>query len=205
MSIPRDRLFRRQFLDEHLEEERAKVEAAARDISSERLREESIDKLVEEVVENYQYRIPELADEDEWRIADHGEALVTVKNHMLDKMVEVDGYYFTFAVPYTGDIGLLAYQPKSYKTNPPDAQNISKPARSRELHFRYEAREAEANFKSHLEKQIGLIKHELGSMKDQIESHNQGIRRVAKKTLEKRKSGLEGLDSAASDMGLPID
>jgi len=155
----------------------------------------SAEDLIEHTVDKYT-RNPPVLHEDRIEICDQGE--LTEKGY--DKVPRRIGFYFVFAIPFSGEAELFYYRPASFTINPPHGFITEN-----ELRLRYERGDHNPEVvKTLLNKDIASINKYLNSVRKDVEKWNNDLEPFIRNQLQSRKDQLIKDKGLVESLGIPI-
>jgi len=202
-------LFTKDSLRDYLEAQKENLKEAIRDIPRERVARADLDSIADELVSQFEVKVPELHDEN-IRVSDPTDARVDVSGdrmrHIRDRSTPtyLDGTAVTFSVLFDGESDLFKYRPSSFSMNPPRASRV----RPGKIEFEYKWVQGDADVETADEQfrgDLNKVKGYLENAAEQVEDYNSSLRQDINAQLRRRKEAVEEDRSGVESLPYPVE
>jgi hypothetical protein len=135
---------------------------------------------------------------DQTELIEQGETKVPRED--FGRRINVNGNYYVFAIPFTGDGNLFNFKASTFTYSPPCGE-----VRGGELHLKFVRTDHNGEaLKQSLDSQVKTISDHLGWIKNDINGFNRNLRANILRQLEARKEKLIKDEGLVSSLGIPI-
>ena len=193
----RNRLFSKYDLRGTFDNINSQISTEISGYQSDYLLSVKLQDVCEHLVDKHSLDSPQIYT-DQIELIEQGET--TIPTEEFGRRVNLDGNFYIFAIPFTGDSNLFNFQASTFTYSPPSGE-----IRGNELHLTFVRTDHNGEaLKLSLDSEVKTITEHLGWIAKDIEGFNSNLDASIMRQLEARKEKLIKDEGLVSSLGIPI-